>query len=115
MDIESYRNYCISKPHVTEDFPFGENVLVFRVGGKIFTLFDVNDFSSVNLKCDPEQAVDWREQYSAVLPGYHMNKKHWNTVLIDGSLNDRKLKEMIDHSYDLVKKSLPKKLREQLG
>jgi len=115
MDIESYRNYCISKTHVTEDFPFGENVLVFRVGGKIFTLFDVNDFSSVNLKCDPEQAVDWREQYSAVLPGYHMNKKHWNTVLIDGSLNDRKLKEMIDHSYDLVKKSLPKKLREQLG
>jgi predicted DNA-binding protein (MmcQ/YjbR family) len=114
MDIEFYRTYCLSKNGVTEDFPFDENVLVFRVGGKIFSLCDVNEFVSINLKCDPEKAVEYREKYYGVRPGYHMNKKHWNTIETSGDVPRKVLLELVDHSYDLVFSSLPKKQRESL-
>jgi predicted DNA-binding protein (MmcQ/YjbR family) len=112
MDIETYRAYCLSKPFVTEAFPFDEDTLVFKVKGKMFVLFNISDFSAINLKCDPEKAVELREQYSAVQPGYHMNKKHWNTIELDGSITWKLLKAWTDHSFDLVVKSLPGKERE---
>jgi predicted DNA-binding protein (MmcQ/YjbR family) len=114
MDIEFYRSYCLAKKGVTEDFPFDENVLVFRIGGKIFSLCDVNDFSSVNLKCDPEKAIEYREKYSGIRPGFHMNKKHWNTIETSGDIPRKVLLELVDHSYQLVLSSLPKKLRDTL-
>lgn len=114
MDIESFRNYCISKKGVTEEFPFDSNTLVFKVCGKMFALTDVDMFESVNLKCDPEEAVLLREQFPAVAPGYHMNKNHWNTIMMDGSVSDRLLMQWIDHSYDLVVQKLPKTLKAQL-
>lgn len=114
MDIESFRNYCIEKTGVTEEFPFDENTLVFKVAGKMFALLDVEDFESINLKCDPEKAVELREKYEGIRPGYHMNKKHWNTVMADGSVPDRLVYTLTDHSYELVVKGLPKKEREKL-
>jgi predicted DNA-binding protein (MmcQ/YjbR family) len=114
MHIESFRDYCLSKKGVTEDFPFDEDTIVFKVMGKIFALADVDRFESVNLKCDPELVPVLREQYPAVQPGYHMNKKHWNTVLMDGSVPDRLLQEWIDHSYDLVVSGLTGKQRSIL-
>ncbi len=114
MDIESYRSYCLAKPGTTEDFPFDENVLVFKVCGKMYALTDVEAFESVNLKCDPEKALELREQYPTVQPGYHMSKKHWNTVLMDGSIPDVLFKQWIDESYALVVAKLPKKDRESL-
>ena len=102
MNIEAFREYCLAKPGVTEELPFDENTLVFKVGGKIFALTDINRFESVNLKCDPARAVELREQFDEVQPGYHMNKKHWNTVSTRGSLPDRLLQEWTDQSYDLV-------------
>lgn len=115
MNIERLRNYCISKPAVKEDFPFDETTLVFKVAGKIFALTDLEGDFSINLKCDPERATSLREQYPAILPGYHMNKKHWNTILIDGSVDISLLLELIDYSYALVVSSLPLKVRSQLG
>lgn len=115
MNIEEYRNYCLRKKGVTEEFPFDENVLVFKVMGKIFALTDVNEFETINLKCDPEEAVLLREKYDAVQPGYHMNKKHWNTILLDGSVPDKYIFQWIDHSYDRVVEGLTKKLKEELG
>lgn len=114
MNIEEYREYCMAKPGVTEDFPFDEQVLVFKVMGKMFALADVDFFVSINLKCDPERAIELRETYDAVQPGYHMNKKHWNTVEMDGSIGDKLIKEWIDHSYELVVKGLPKKDQQVL-
>ncbi len=114
MNIEEYREYCLSFAGVTEDFPFDEEVLVFKVRGKIFSLTNVDSFISINLKCEPELALDLREQYDAVLPGYHMNKKHWNTVLMDESLNNDKIRAMISHSYNLVVKKLPKNIQKDL-
>ena len=114
MDIESFRNYCISKPFVTEEFPFDNNTLVFKVMGKMFALTNVEAFASINLKCDPEMAVVLRESFSSVLPGYHMNKKHWNTVMMDGSISDVLIKEWTDISFQLVVGKLPKKEREKL-
>jgi predicted DNA-binding protein (MmcQ/YjbR family) len=108
MNIEEFRDYCLDKTGVTEDMPFGENTLVFKVGGKIFALTDINSFASVNLKCNPERAVELRDQFAFITPGYHMNKKHWNTVLLDSSLSNTLLKELIDHSYGLVYAGLPK-------
>ena len=115
MNIEALREYCLSKKAVTEDFPFGESTLVFRVKNKIFLLVSL-DASPLqfNAKCEPDKAVELREQYDAVRPGYHMNKKHWNTVVIDGSISTVLIKEMINDSYDLIAQSLPKKLREEL-
>jgi predicted DNA-binding protein (MmcQ/YjbR family) len=115
MDIEAFRQYCLSLPAVTEDFPFDENVLVFKVAGKIFVLTDVNTFESINLKCDPELAIELRERYASVLPGYHMNKKHWNTVLIDGTITNKLMMEWTKHSYDLVVASLSKKVKAEFG
>jgi predicted DNA-binding protein (MmcQ/YjbR family) len=115
MNIESIREYCLSKPEVTESFPFGETTLVFKVLGKMFALMNLDSEPRVNLKCNPEKAIELREEYSAVLPGYHMNKQHWNTVLIDGSVSDTIIKEWIDHSYAEVVKSLPKKLRNNVN
>jgi predicted DNA-binding protein (MmcQ/YjbR family) len=103
MDIERFRKHCISKPDVTEDFPFGPDTLVFRVKGKLFALCYVNDFDGVNLKCDPERAVELRERHAGITPGYHMNKKHWNTVATDGGVPDRLFLELVDHSYELVR------------
>ncbi len=114
MNIEDFRSYCLSKKGVTEEFPFDENTLVFKVGGKMFALLDVDAFESVNLKCDPEKAIDLREHYPGVQPGYHMNKKHWNTVEMDGTIPDNLILEWVDDSYDLVFEKLPRHLRESL-
>jgi predicted DNA-binding protein (MmcQ/YjbR family) len=115
MNVEDYRIFCLSKKGVTEDFPFDENVLVFRIGGKIFALCDIVNFDSINLKCDPEKAIELREQFEGIIPGYHMNKKHWNTIVLDGSVTDSVIYDLIDHSYQLVMASLSKKEREQIG
>ena len=114
MNIEELRDHCLQLKAVTEDFPFGEETLVFRIGGKIFLLIGVDEANRFNVKCDPELAVELREQYNEVKPGFHMNKKHWNTVYMDGRLSNKQLCEMIDHSYDLVLKSLPKKVRDEI-
>ncbi len=114
MNIEDFRAYCLSKPGVTEGFPFDETTLVFKVGGKMFALLDVDAFESVNLKCDPEKAVELRERFTGVQPGYHMNKKHWNTVQMDGSVPDPLILEWLNDSYDLVLKKLPKAVRENI-
>jgi predicted DNA-binding protein (MmcQ/YjbR family) len=97
-----------------EAFPFGEETLVFKVMGKLFALTNVQGFASINLKCDPEKGVELRERYTSVLPGYHMNKKHWITVLMDGSIPDKQVLEWIDDSYELVASRLPKAQKEQL-
>ena len=115
MNLEEFRDYCLEKKGVTEGFPFDNETLVFKVSGKIFALCGVENFDSINLKCDPELAVELREQYDCVKPGYHMNKKHWNTIELDGSVGVKKLKEWTDHSYDLVVGSLAKKEREKLS
>ena len=114
MNIESIREYCLAKNTVEEGFPFGETVLVFKVKGKLFLLARLDTaVLEFNVKCDPEKAIEWREQYAAVTPGYHMNKRLWNTITVDGTIPTRVIKEMIDDSYDLVVKSLPKK--DQIG
>jgi len=115
MNAEELREYCIEKPGVTEGFPFDEDTLVFKVGGKMFLLIGLTPGNRFNVKCDPERAVELREQYSEVQPGYHMSKVHWNTVYMDGSLTRKQLCEMIDHSYELIVASLPKKVREELS
>ncbi|SEW23738.1 Predicted DNA-binding protein, MmcQ/YjbR family [Chitinophaga sp. YR573] len=114
MNIEQFQEYCISLPGVTEEFPFGEEILVYKVKGKVFALTNIDDFQSVNLKCDPENAVELRERYDGVKPGYHMNKKHWNTVEVHSNIPNKLLLQWIRDSYDLVVKSLPKKDRESL-
>ncbi|MET7000921.1 MmcQ/YjbR family DNA-binding protein [Chitinophaga defluvii] len=114
MNIEQFRDYCLSLAGVTEEFPFGEQTLVYKVMGKIFALTDIDNFESVNLKCDPEEAVELRERYEGVTPGYHMNKKHWNTVSMEAGIANKLLYEWIRKSYDLVVASLPKKVRESL-
>ncbi|MGD0583207.1 MAG: MmcQ/YjbR family DNA-binding protein [Bacteroidales bacterium] len=103
MNIEDIRAFCLSRPGVTEGFPFGEDTLVFKVKGKIFVLANLDGDLSLNLKCDPEFALELRERYSSVIPGYHMNKKHWNTVYIDGTIPDKEILSWIDHSYQLIK------------
>jgi predicted DNA-binding protein (MmcQ/YjbR family) len=109
MDLAEFREYCLSKPAAREGTPFGPDVLVFKVGGKMFALAALDDVPArVNLKCDPDLALDLRDRYDQVRPGYHMNKKHWNTVEIEGGIPDVELRKMIDHSYDLVKRNLPK-------
>lgn len=108
MNIESFRSFCLSKKGVTEEFPFGEDTLVYKVMGKMFALTDLESFESINLKCDPETGVQLREQYTSVLPGYHMNKRHWITVLMDGSISDQLIRRWIEDSYHLVVASLSK-------
>lgn len=125
MDLERFRQFCLAKPGVTEETPFGPDVLVFKVGppsrkasdgqAKMFALAPLEFFASVNLKCDPERAVELRAEYSGITAGYHMSKVHWNTVTCDGTVPDRLILELTTHSYELVKASLPKKVREALG
>jgi len=115
MNIEDFRNYCISKNAVSEEFPFDQETLVFKVAGKMFAITDIEKFKSINLKCDPEEAIIRREKYAAVCPGYHMNKKHWNTIDMDDSISDSILQSWIDESYDLVIKSFPKKIQNELN
>jgi predicted DNA-binding protein (MmcQ/YjbR family) len=108
MNIEEIREYCLSKPAVTESLPFNDTALVFKVAGKMFALLDLSEEQrGISLKCNPELAIELRESFPAVTPAYHMNKKHWNSVIIDGSVSDEKITEWIDHSYDAVIKNLP--------
>jgi predicted DNA-binding protein (MmcQ/YjbR family) len=112
MDLEQVREYCLNKPGAAEGTPFGPDVLVFKVGGKIFAIAALDEVpATVNLKCDPDLALDLRDRYAEVRPGYHMNKKHWNTVEIDRGVPAVELRRMIDHSYELVVKTLPKPAR----
>jgi predicted DNA-binding protein (MmcQ/YjbR family) len=101
MNIEEVREYCLSKSQVTEGLPFGDTTLVYKVSGKIFALVSL-DKNQMNLKCDPDLAIELREQYDSVIPGYHMNKKYWNTILLNGSIPNKLLKEWINLSYDLI-------------
>ena len=116
MNTEEIREYCLTKPGVTEGFPFNDTALVFKVMNKMFALLDLSEDSrGISLKCDPELAIELREQYYEVTPAYHFNKQHWNGVSLKGSITNVQLKEWIDHAYDLVVKSLPKSKRENLG
>ena len=115
MNIEELRDYCLQKPAVTEGLPFGEDTLVFKVAGKMFLLTSISQGTSFNVKCEPELAIELREKYTEVQPGYHMNKKMWNTVRLDGTLTKKQLRDMIDHSYNEVVKGLPKKVQEEIG
>ncbi|MCK5692623.1 MAG: MmcQ/YjbR family DNA-binding protein [Bacteroidales bacterium] len=115
MNIEEIREYCISKPAVTEGLPFNDTALVFKVAGKMFALLDLSEDSrGISLKCDPELAIELREQHSEVTPAWHFNKQHWNGVDLQGSISNSQLKEWIDHSYTIVVGSLPKSKRETL-
>jgi len=114
MDIESIRDYCLKKNAVTEGLPFGNDVLVFKVTGKMFLLASLNEQPLwMNLKCDPEKAIELRERYDSVRPGYHMSKIHWNTIEVNGELKSELIQELINHSYDLVVAKLSKKTKEE--
>jgi len=115
LNLEEIRDYCLAKPGVTEGLPFGEDTLVFKVGEKLFLLTSISVGTQFNVKCDPELAIELRERYSEVRPGFHMNKKHWNTVHTNGSLSRKQIIDMIDHSYMLVLHSLPKKVQEEIA
>jgi predicted DNA-binding protein (MmcQ/YjbR family) len=116
MDLAKFREYCLSKPEATEGTPFGPDTLVFKVRGKMFALAALDEIpAAANLKCDPDLALDLRDRYEQVRPGYHMNKKHWNTVEIESAIPDAELRKMIDHSYGLVAKSLPKSKEKSSG
>ena len=113
MNLETFRKYCLSKPQTTEGTPFGPDVVVFKVGGKMFALASLDEVPArVNLKCDPDLALELRDRYEQVTPGYHMNKKHWNTIEIESGIPEAELRKMIDNSYDLVVKRLPKAKRK---
>lgn len=114
MDIEFFREYCLKKPGTEESTPFGPDVLVLKVMGKMFALCSIDQFESINLKCNPETAVELRSAYLAVEPGFHMNKKHWNTVYLDRDMDDKEVLKWIDHSYALVVESLSAKIRALL-
>ncbi|MEL0644069.1 MmcQ/YjbR family DNA-binding protein [Olleya sp. Ti.3.14] len=119
MDIEQLRTYCLSKPKVTNSFPFDESTLVFKVLGKMFALVPLEKWerglASINLKCDPEYAINLREAHESIVPGWHSNKKHWNTVYIHkADLKPEFIKQLIDHSYDMVIKGMTKKMRLEL-
>jgi predicted DNA-binding protein (MmcQ/YjbR family) len=114
MDIEKLREYCLRKRGVSESFPFNEYTLVFKVLDKIFCLADLSRPLRINLKCDPEKGLEYREEYDEIIPGYHMNKKHWNTIDLQGKLDDTFINEMIDDSYELVVNSLSKKAQNSL-
>lgn len=109
MNIETIRNYCLLKPNAEETLPFGPDVIVFKVNNKVFLLLPLDtEVLQFNVKCNPDLALELREQYACVLPGYHMNKKHWNTIVVDGSASSSQIKEWIDHSYELVKEKKKK-------
>jgi predicted DNA-binding protein (MmcQ/YjbR family) len=115
MESDAFRDYCLAKAGVTEETPFGPDDLVFKVAGKMFALLAIEGVpAACNLKCDPDRALELRDRYEQIRPGYHMNKKHWNTVELGTGVPEAEVRKMIDHSYELVVQSLPKKLREQL-
>ena len=114
MNIELFREYCLSKKGAVETLPFNETTLVFKVGNKMFALAGMVEFNYANLKCDPEKSIDYRETFQGIKPGFHMNKKHWNSVYTYLDVPDSMFYELIDHSYDLIVKSLTKKAREEL-
>lgn len=114
MNIEDFREYCLKKPFVTESFPFDNSTLVFKVGGKMFALCDIDSFSSVNLKSQPQRAEELRAQYLGIKPGYHMNKKHWNSVMLHADIETPLLLQLLDESYKIVFEGLPKKERSKL-
>ncbi len=114
MNIEEYRDYCIAKKGVTEGFPFDKSTLVFKVMGKMFALADVDNFNFINLKCDPEKAIELRESYNGIKPGYHMSKSHWNSVYVNTDVSDQLIFQLIDISYELIVSSLTKKLQAEL-
>src|SRR5574343_473128 len=114
MTFEFYREYCLRKPFVTEGFPFDASTHVLKVGGKMFALSDIDNFTGINLKADPERSIDLRERYMGIQPGWHMNKTHWNTVSIKEDVSDELILELIDHSYSIIYNSLPKKVRNEL-
>lgn len=118
MNIEDFVNFCLSKPGTSEHFPFDEDTLVLKVADKMFAATGVASWESgqptINLKCDPDLAVELRERYQAVMPGYHMNKTHWNTVAVNQDVSDKEIVQMVNHSYDLIVAKLPKSVREQL-
>ncbi len=111
MNIEELRLYCIAKKAVTESFPFDEDTLVFKVMGKMFALVSISESDSVNLKCNPEYAIELREKYTSVRAGFHMNHKHWNTVFLNDDTSDKLIYQLIDHSYEMVIKGFTKKLK----
>ena len=114
MNVEQLQQYCLSKKGVTEEFPFDEVTLVFKVMGKMFAICGLDEEEHrVNLKCDPEWALELRDEHIDIIEGWHMNKKHWNTVYMERELSDSKIRELIDHSYDLVIAKLPKKIKEE--
>jgi predicted DNA-binding protein (MmcQ/YjbR family) len=115
LNIEAFREYCISKKGVTEEFPFDKNTLVFKVMGKMFALTDVEDFTGINLKVEPEEGAELRDKHTFIQEAYHMNKKHWITVAMDGNAPDRMIKKLIDGSYALVVAGLPKSKKSTLG
>ncbi|MDO6811860.1 MmcQ/YjbR family DNA-binding protein [Tenacibaculum soleae] len=118
MNIEELHDYCLTKKGVTENFPFDDVTLVFKVMGKMFALVGLDSWekgeTKINLKCNPERSLELREQYESINPGWHMNKKHWNTVTLNNDVSDKLAFELIDHSYELIIKGLTKKLQEEL-
>ncbi len=114
MNIEEYRDFCLALPGVTEDFPFGPDTMVFKVMNKMFALTNIETYDFVNLKCNPERAILLREKYEGITPGWHMNKVHWNSVQTASDVDDELLKELIQHSYELIVESLPGKTKEEL-
>ena len=115
MQLDEILSFCLNLKGTTEHFPFDQRTLVFKVMGKMYALIDVETPDSINLKCDPERAIELRERYASVQPGYHMSKKHWNTVLLNNELSNKEIEELIVHSYDLIVASLPKKLQHELS
>lgn len=115
MDLDYFRKYCLAKKGTSESQPFGDSVTVYKVMGKMFALANFEIPLGVNLKCDPERAIELREEYEEIKPGYHMSKKHWNSITCSGRLSDKLLKELIDHSYELVIQGLKKSDREHLS
>ena len=113
MELDELRDYCLAKKGVTEGTPFGPETLVFKVMNKIFAITGIDDYEFVNLKCDPEYAMELREREPGIRPGWHMNKQHWNSVFTDGTVSIKLFKELIDHSYDLIVRSLPKKVQAE--
>lgn len=114
MHIEQLREHCIKKKGVEETFPFGEDTLVFKVMGKMFCLTGLSEPDNCNLKCDPEKSIELRQQYQAVKPGFHMDKKHWNTITYNLDLSDQEILKLVDHSYELVVAGMPKKMQQEL-
>ncbi len=116
MHLDALRDYCLAKPHATEDLPFGPDALTFKVAGKMFAITDLSDLPpAVGLKCDPERSLDLRERYEGIHPGPYLNKKHWNYVQLQGDVPNDLIRELVDHSYDLVWAGLPRRERGRLA